>query len=1530
MPQSLCQVNTFPDVFATEDASKMAQTRNFGNTSVALTKTEASQQSQLFALSWQQTIPVGGPIFYVNLGRVDGDDMRDVVAACNFEKGGKGYVYVINGSNNLLWRYLVDGKSISEVAICDLDNDVNIEIIVGLISEGKVSICALDNTGELLWEYETECLSLLKMLVGDLTGDERDDVVFLSDEIHAIRSDGMLLWERPAETIKDIVLGDVDGDQIQDVITASTVGIVDAIKSDGSFLWTWKVGYQIQTIGAGDLDGNWEDEVVLITDPDVSLRVGSNGKLLWQQSIVEQSAIQVLGQIGWLKRESAQLLTITFPIDDKTIESFIVDDFDGDQKDDVVIGFVEVFGEIPTERISIPNIRVVNGSGASIFRKQNVPGCPIALGDVDGDGLKEIVACWLGFVSIIGNDGSVLWSYLIGPRHPHIPPGMYSAVLSIVVGDIDGDGLNEVVCGLNDKNICVLSSDGHLVWFFQSGSNIYDLASGDINNDGKTDLAIAAFHNVYVFDGQGMLLWKYNLTESQVNMSGYYSPTPYMGQFLGCAHKIALADLDGDRLDDIVVAGEEMVYAIKSDGKLLWEIQIPGLHTLIHVGDVNGDGMSDVAIGNIEIGSNLFVIRNDGKLLWSYKYLRDHFGVEPIAVDLGDLDGDGKCEVAAIFGGSHAQIIDDDGSDMWSISCGEVVKNYPRWSSQIIVADVMGDNRLEVIIGGESASYLYVLDGKGKVLWHKRGTYGEGKALLYEPIIVGDTDGDGKNEIVAARQEYGYYNVKPGIVALTGDGTLLWEKERAQEANNIAVGDFDGDGVGEIVAESKLYRSKSGYQFDLYVLGKNGSLIWEHTIPSFDEKATYYPITYHPYLSIGNVEENKSIIFAADFYGRIYAFLLKRAELSEWTFLVYLDGDNDLEEQILKALNSLEKVGSIDNVKIVVQIDRHPAYDSSNGNWTNTRRYYITKDDDPDIVNSEMKEDLGELNMGDPKTLADFIIWSMTKYPARHYGLVLVDHGSGWRAICLDSTSNDDYLTMVELKEALAGSNKTLDLLAFDACLMGMFEVAYQIKDYVKVMIGSEDYVRRSALTIYLPGLPLDAILADLVADPSMEADELARVTVENFRTNYEYRPNWLATLSAIDLSEDRVSNLASDINKLALLLVDKLDPYKAEIKNLRSYISESNEEYGKNDPRDPIDDFDFVDLYCFAQLIKQNINDEIIQNAAGRVMDGINSLIIDEWHQSLHLNSHGISIYFPESSPYSEEYSKLDQSITYHWDEFLKDYEELFSLIYISSMIPAGDFSGLPVYIDDISCETPKWLKLTKSRHSFETIPITDVHEQIFVFDQWEDEKGTILSKSASFTYDLQSYKEFWAVFKPLSAGTVIRLQETRQHLYLHVYDDQGRHVGLNYDTNQTTIDIADAYYFEGLNSTTIILPPSISNFRILVDARYAEKSIETYNLTLIAIDYGQVFNQTSFHSLIQKNEIQGYNIQISPSKEIIGTPYTPEAPWWQQYWYVFPAIFVAAILSGVYLIRRRKKPVMREQLQKLQAMYDRGEISR
>jgi len=116
---------------------------------------------------------------------------------------------------------------------------------------------------------------------------------------------------------------------------------------------------------------------------------------------------------------------------------------------------------------------------------------------------------------------------------------------------------------------------------------------------------------------------------------------------------------------------------------------------------------------------------------------------------------------------------------------------------------------------------------------------------------------------------------------------------------------------------------------------------------------------------------------------------------AEWTVMVYLDADNNLESAGIDDINEMEIVGSTTEVNIVVQVDRIPysvlasnnqgyADDTSNDNWTATRRYYITQDFDPIQINSQLKSDLGELNMGDPQTLVDFANWAITNYPAKY------------------------------------------------------------------------------------------------------------------------------------------------------------------------------------------------------------------------------------------------------------------------------------------------------------------------------------------------------------------------------------------------------------------------------------------------------------------------------------------------------------------------------------------------------------------
>jgi clostripain len=213
--------------------------------------------------------------------------------------------------------------------------------------------------------------------------------------------------------------------------------------------------------------------------------------------------------------------------------------------------------------------------------------------------------------------------------------------------------------------------------------------------------------------------------------------------------------------------------------------------------------------------------------------------------------------------------------------------------------------------------------------------------------------------------------------------------------------------------------------------------------------------------------------------------------------MVFLNAKNDLERFGISDMNEMETVGSNDNLNIVVQMGRIKGYDSSNGDWTGVRRYYVTKDTDRSIINSQLIENMGEVDMGSYKTLIDFAKWAKKTYPAKKYALVIWNHGSGWekgfkssvtKGISYDEQSGN-HINTPQLGMAMKEIGK-VDILDFDACLMQMAEVAYEIKDYVTYIVASEE-------TEPGDGDSYDGFLSKLTANPTMGPLDLAKAIVD-------------------------------------------------------------------------------------------------------------------------------------------------------------------------------------------------------------------------------------------------------------------------------------------------------------------------------------------------------------------------------------------------------------------------------------------------
>ena len=111
-----------------------------------------------------------------------------------------------------------------------------------------------------------------------------------------------------------------------------------------------------------------------------------------------------------------------------------------------------------------------------------------------------------------------------------------------------------------------------------------------------------------------------------------------------------------------------------------------------------------------------------------------------------------------------------------------------------------------------------------------------------------------------------------------------------------------------------------------------------------------------------------------------------------WTVMVYIDGDNNLEDYVVKDIETeLSALGSNAGVNVVAIADRGPGYDTSRGDWQTTKVYYCTQGMLADAASAVA--DWGERNMGDPQTLRDFVTWTKANYPATNYLLAFWDHG---------------------------------------------------------------------------------------------------------------------------------------------------------------------------------------------------------------------------------------------------------------------------------------------------------------------------------------------------------------------------------------------------------------------------------------------------------------------------------------------------------------------------------------------------------
>jgi Clostripain family len=400
-----------------------------------------------------------------------------------------------------------------------------------------------------------------------------------------------------------------------------------------------------------------------------------------------------------------------------------------------------------------------------------------------------------------------------------------------------------------------------------------------------------------------------------------------------------------------------------------------------------------------------------------------------------------------------------------------------------------------------------------------------------------------------------------------------------------------------------------------------------------------------------------------------------------WTVAVWVAGDNNLDSFGGKDLAELKQVGSTDDVAVVAQFDRA-------GPTQHTRRYVLQKGT---TLEDDVVADLGETDTGDPQVAIDFFTWAMETQPSEKVLGVIWNHGSGidetdiyarargggvpggrvrsvatsgykralfsttvdqavedaedggTRGIAYDDAAKD-FLDNKELERVLAEvterAGRRIDILGFDACLMNMVEVAYQLKGTVDYIVGSEETEPGN-------GWPYDEVLKTIVESPEAPTGDVAKKLAADYLQSYAGSGE-AVTQSAVDVA--RVEDVATATKALADACIPLLpDPVGF------AHVTRA----AKNAQRYTMKDFaDFGDL---VKALGEGASTSDVTDAAKAVQDALFGespfVLASEAEGATVSRSTGTAVYFPIAGDVHVVYGDLHFADASHWGNFISAY---------------------------------------------------------------------------------------------------------------------------------------------------------------------------------------------------------------------------------------------------------------------------------
>lgn len=585
-------------------------------------------------------------------------------------------------------------------------------------------------------------IAIKALFSSDIDGDGDFDVLSASEDDNKIawyeNIDGFgtfspqRLITTAALSPRSVFACDIDGDGDQDVLSAS--------EDDDKIAWyenedgNGNFGVQkvitdtadgAAVVYACDLDGDGDMDVIYASH--------DNNKLVWLKNIDGFGNFE----LGKVISHSIYGQKVIFGCDI---------DYDGDL--DLLIG--------SDDNAVVRWWENLNGDGSSFDYHTITYGNPTARGsvfpyDINNDGYIDIIttASLANNISIYYNDGSGIFSWAAN----HISFSAFETPVDILVTDIDGDSLADV--------ICTCPSDKLIYWFrnkdgynFESRKILTDsiigpwyLFSSDFNGDGYQDILTSSAYN----DNQ--IIWIKNY-----NSGANFEIQQYITTCARGAQYVIAADIDNDGDMDVMSASWQ-------DGKVAWYENLDGVGMFgseiiissslrdvrcVFPCDIDGDGDQDILTSSPIYNLVVWFENTDGEGTFGAQQIISDTAGRVLSLFAVDLDNDMDVDVITADYDGDLLVWYENIDGMGNFSSQKIISNSAHAVNPIASYDFDGDGDYDILCASA---------GDDKIVWYENtdgaGLFGSAKIITSEVdnpncIYACDIDGDNDFDVLSS------------------------------------------------------------------------------------------------------------------------------------------------------------------------------------------------------------------------------------------------------------------------------------------------------------------------------------------------------------------------------------------------------------------------------------------------------------------------------------------------------------------------------------------------------------------------------------------------------------------------------------------------------------------------------------------------------------------------------------------------------------------------------------------------------------